>query len=336
MLPAIQNAREAARRTQCLNNQKNIVTALHGWATAHRNQLPAYGYFEIDSSGPTVIGARSWAVELLAYVDAQGTADRWNENVSFADNTVFVGAATDTNLNLGGSNIPVFVCPNDDTAFQKPGGLSYVVNSGFTASTPSLAAAFDTHNFNLEPYAAWDGDATGPPPISQLDRDITQATGVFWMDVKTDGVSSSKNGSARLGRIYDGASNTIMMGENTKAGLGSDGTNSFLTWAAPSWLSCTFVLPVAATNDNSTFNDPVLVAATTPYPNQSKQAVDGAAPYLNSLHPGIVVIGLCDGSVRTLSDNIDQTVYSRLMTPDGTKLRGALFAAETPLQGTDF
>ena len=41
LLTAIQNAREAARRTPGLNNQKNVALALTNWATAHKTQLPA-------------------------------------------------------------------------------------------------------------------------------------------------------------------------------------------------------------------------------------------------------------------------------------------------------
>ena len=68
LLPASKNAREAARRTQCLNNQRNIATAMIGWATAHNNQLPAYGYWAADTTDPmtaVVQPQRSWVVELL-------------------------------------------------------------------------------------------------------------------------------------------------------------------------------------------------------------------------------------------------------------------------------
>ena len=72
-----------------------------------------------------------------------------------------------------------------------------------------------------------------------------------------------------------------------------------------------------------------------PFPNQGKASVEGDSPYLSSLHPGIVVVTMCDGAVRTLNEGIDQSVYLRLMTPSGTKLRSG-FTVETPLSGTDF
>jgi len=228
-------------------------------------------------------------------------------------------------------SIPVFACPNDDTSFQKAGGLSYVVNAGFSDNSANWASQSHT-------VEAFDWDNDGTAVNSAFDEDVTRATGVFWRDVKTATVAQ-KNASAKLGRIYDGASNTIMMGENTKAG--SDTFNGYETWASPSYMSCTFILPidVATPPTGVDFNDPPVLTALLPYPNQSKAAADGAAPYLNSLHPGIIVVGLCDGSVRTLSDGIDQTVYSRLMTPDGSKLRTpptGTFNAERPLEGTDF
>ena len=75
---------------------------------------------------------------------------------------------------------------------------------------------------------------------------------------------------------------------------------------------------------------------TLAFPNASKNSgTEGNTPYPTSLHPGIVVVAFCDGTVRTLNDSIDESVYLRLMTPDGTRLRGA-FAVETPLSDTDF
>jgi hypothetical protein len=76
------------------------------------------------------------------------------------------------------------------------------------------------------------------------------------------------------------------------------------------------------------------------YPNEAKAGPDGGAPYLNSNHPGIVVISMCDGSARTISENLDERVYLQLMTPDGTRLRTIpspnQFLSENPLSADSF
>ena len=73
-----------------------------------------------------------------------------------------------------------------------------------------------------------------------------------------------------------------------------------------------------------------------PFINDGKNTgVEGNTPYLNSLHPGIVVVTLCDGSVRTISESIDQGVYLRLITPNGTRLRSTI-GGEDPVDGNSF
>ena len=345
LLPAIQNAREAARRTQCLNNQKNIALALTNWATAHNSQLPAYGYFIQNNADPDLATGlnplRSWVVEILPYMDAQNIFDRWDMDQD-------LNVALNANLPLAAVNIPVLTCPDDQSAFNQDGGLSYVVNAGFGDSVGGTVG--EDHNFNLEDLD-WDDDAAPTP--SQFDKDITRATSVFWADSPAYGtggtaVEKVANKSARLGQIYDGSSNTLMIGENVFAGTDTSTGNQSAGWASPQHKSSTFIAPVALRGTPSLIGQDgvppigydsggVAWSATyNTFPNNSKNiGVEGETPSLNSSHPGIVVVGYCDGSVRNLSENIDQGVYLRLMTPGGTRIRSAI-GPEEPLSGTDF
>lgn len=337
ILPAIQNAREAGRRTQCLNNLRNITTAMHNFASSNKSQLPASAYFIQNPASAGNLEGRSWAVELLPFLDQQGTADRWANDVPW---NLGVNAPLANDL-----YVEAFACPNDDTAFQTPGGLTYVVNSGFGDTTFGNVGGAVTHSFGAEPFD-WDQDTN----VNNSDFAITQATGVFWptFEDSTGFVDTiAKNRSATLGKVYDGTSNTIMMGENTKSGQVDSnwadpraGANSFYFPLDPA----RFFLDSAA--NQSTLRTPRDAIAQNggvdllAYPNESKAAVQGSAPYLNSNHPGIVVVGYVDGSVSTLSESIDQTVYTSLMTPDGTRLRrtstGANMPVEDPVSSDEF
>jgi type II secretory pathway pseudopilin PulG len=55
ILPAVQQAREAGRRTQCMNNQKNLALGMIAYATARRGKLPGSGYYGVNvTSAPTL------------------------------------------------------------------------------------------------------------------------------------------------------------------------------------------------------------------------------------------------------------------------------------------
>jgi prepilin-type N-terminal cleavage/methylation domain-containing protein len=353
LLPAIQNAREAARRVQCQNNQKNLALAMTGWATAHANELPAYGYFKSVktnvAASPAVLPQRNWVVELLPYLDQQTLYDRWDMDASLtsADRPTSASATGDNpNPLLSVFNIPVLGCPNDDSSFQAAGGLSYVVNAGF-GDAVGAATGMD-HCYDDEAL-----DWIGAVGVNPDDHEITRSTGVFWAE---HGTSKTRGPSANLGRIYDGTSNTLMLGENINAGVDTTtGAQALLgdytsTWASPQHKSCTFIAPIEThaapalslifdADPAATIGYEVLQTITNQeiFPNDGKAAADGENPYLNSLHPGVVVVALCDGSVRTLTESIDQGVYLRLMTPGATKLKATLTSgAELPLSGTDF
>lgn len=328
ILPAIQNAREAGRRTQCLNNLRNVTVAVHNFASSNKSRLPALAYFP-SNGGSGRIEGRSWVVELLPFMDQQGTYDRWDKSRAWNSTATNVNGAKNFDL-ANDLYIEALVCPNDESAFQVGGGLTYVANAGFgdfdpTATTDVITNSGGTilHSFLVEPFN-WDEDSNTPgtAPGDDDDSAITQSTGVFWAEF--DGQATTKNASVTLGKVYDGTSNTLMFGENIKSGV--NGT----TWADPRTAACGFIYAIDGTKvDHTTLGNPLAAITTSgsptarvpAYPNESKNAPQGSVPFLTSAHPGITVVAMVDGSAKTLSDGIDKTIYTSLMTPAGTRLR---------------
>ena len=348
ILPAIQNAREAGRRTQCLNNIRNVTVACMNFASSSpKSHLPALSYYP-EGVGTTLvppfIEGRSWVVEILPYMDQQGTYDRWDKTAAW--NSTVLNASGSSNLSLASDLfIEALTCPNDESAFQVTGGLTYVANGGFASSTLAAAAVGQTrgHTF-FDSDFDWNSSGTTK---DVEDKEITFKTGVFWANFSNGpGLKSiCNNRCTSVGKIYDGSSNTLLLAENINAGI--------VNWANPALNSCGFVFPLnggsAAAGDTTKAsnvalaNTPAAVkTGTTPFINQKKSGPEGA-PFPNSNHPGIVVVSMCDGSARSLSEGLDKYVYTKLITPDGSRLRSvglgstpAAFTAETPVSGSDF
>ncbi|MEO1982721.1 MAG: DUF1559 domain-containing protein, partial [Fuerstiella sp.] len=237
--------------------------------------------------------------------------------------------------------VEAFACPNDDSAYVTAGGLSYVANAGFGDPVDiSNNGGVVLHSFLQEKFN-WNGNtvtndyAASPRITDDEDSKITKATGVFWAEFEGD--TKTRNASASIGKIYDGSENTIMFGENLNA-VGNS------TWADPRTRAVGFMFPLdPALVDPTTMINPTVAIATNAagdlpaYPNDAKIGPEGTSPYLNSNHPGIVVISMVGGSARTISENIDKGVYLQLMTPDGTRLRSIPnFRPENPLSGDSF
>jgi prepilin-type N-terminal cleavage/methylation domain-containing protein len=342
ILPAVQSAREAGRRTQCLNNIRNLALAIHNSASSRAGGLPY-----LDESG------YNWPVSLLQYLDR-------------GDITGSVNPAASYNL----TSIAVLTCPNDVNNFQQQNGLSYALAAGYgnfpSSATPAV----------LPPVT--EGDATGGSGGASFhgnndigwisggsygttlstDLDCARDTGAFWRNLQPYTGDTFRMTLDRIS-LRDGVGQTLMILENHNSrnwGAGQTSTSSAngsatyygLPGASTgsggslnNILDCAIVINatpagkgdlVFGQNPNTTALTPLYIANSSAAPlsriNGNKGTFQGSSPFPSSTHPGIVTAAFCDGRVRTLNETMNFQVYAMLMSSGGSR-RGQLVVADS-------
>ena len=179
LLPAVQAARESARRASCLNNLKQLGLASHNYHDANK-KFPTAARLPIDVSGRPTGGTNLW-VELLRYFEQGNLYDKWDYDDN-RNNVVDGINATQAQV------IEILLCPSDP--------LTEPV-SEYTAGSIAWAWGY----YGLSSYGGNGGKRTvltgGPPHFSRMARD-----GVFFI-----------GSCVGLKDITDGASNTLLFGE---------------------------------------------------------------------------------------------------------------------------
>lgn len=343
ILPAVQNARAAARRTQCLNHMKNVGLAVLSNAAKNKDRIPAYAKFvpvppTSGTAGPgnTACGSSAgvagvnWVVTCLPELDRQDIYDRFD---------LTVGLFSTANVDLARIGISVLTCPDDETAFGQPGGLSYVINAGYgdmtlldaqyaAVSAGRLPLQVEIHAHDITPFD-WDEDGNvpgiaDPEYFDRDDAEITRDTGMSWLQIRADNYSQTMN------TVYDGFDNTLLLAENINAGIAG-------IWSEASAVNCTFVYAIDGPQATGpTFPDPERAGLVDGLPNVMRSNGEGT-PFPSSNHAGVVNVVMASGATRSISEDIDRTVYTNLMTPNGTQRRSLpRFLPQSPLSSDDF
>ncbi|HUG92784.1 MAG TPA: DUF1559 domain-containing protein [Planctomycetaceae bacterium] len=134
LLPAVQQAREAARRTQCRNNLMQIVLAVHNYEMAHEVLPPG----SINDTRPIVNAPRgyhvSWAVQILPHLDERNAYNRYDFTL---------GVYAQPNDRVRAYPMRVLSCPSDPGAF---GGRGSQAHSNYAGCHHSREAPIDVDN----------------------------------------------------------------------------------------------------------------------------------------------------------------------------------------------
>jgi prepilin-type N-terminal cleavage/methylation domain-containing protein len=274
LLPAVQQAREAARRTQCRNHLKQIGLALHNYHDTH-GTLPFSAMYFGPALTYTSNRGWAWSAMILPYIDQ---APAYNQ-INFGDYI----PTNPTNVAVIKNPVPIATCPSDVVPAVRPHGLP---------TQPLYVAAHASSSYVVNGGPFNTGDRAVPPgsPPSLFER---AARGLFFYD-----------SSVRFRDVSDGLSNTIAVGEirylerltPQQAGGGRD-------WNGL-WYGAWFP------GNSTPHGNNVLALQRTGETVMNVPLGAGEGPLrrgFHSMHEGGAHFLLGDGSVRFISENIEHT-----------------------------
>lgn len=288
LLPAVQQAREAARRTECRNKLKQLGLALHNYHDVHRC-LPM-GVMGGDArlysgSGMAAHRGFAWGAYILPFIEEPNLF----RAIDFGEPVYPLGPPMLTNSNealLTGISSTKFLCPTDlrspnDESFLPAPGLSAASYVGNTGVNGFIRGQGSFANISWPLVRFWGSAINSLTPMSIAN---SVSSGPF-----------SINSRTRLRDVTDGTTNVILLGERR------GGLDAGIPWSSAITGSQTFWVGAFRYQTlSSAYYRPNKCDRDTPQAD-----LDGCVGNFSSWHPGGMNACLMDGSVRFISENID-------------------------------
>lgn len=287
LLPAVQAAREAARRTQCINHLKQIAIAMHN----HHDSLGG-----LPPANPGVSpfwGQGSWQVPVLPYTEQAALKDKYLDyGVAGARNYYHTDNINGTAGGVGGATgtqLKMWLCPSDlPNKKGWPGGGNHVTYHNYVVNFG---------NTSIDETAAW----------QKTDYNGFKFQGAPFLSGKP----------TRLALITDGTSSTLLASELI---IGQRNDLRGDTW----WATGSGFMVSLKPNDTApdmSWSSSAWCDAVRPNPPCSF-LTNGFVFGARSRHPSGVNAALCDGSVKFISNQINATTWHDLGTSGGGETVG--------------
>jgi prepilin-type N-terminal cleavage/methylation domain-containing protein/prepilin-type processing-associated H-X9-DG protein len=268
LLPAVQSAREAARRIQCTNNLKQLGLAMHNYIDGN-NCYPMGGFFG-TSARYGFTRTYSFYLGILPFVEQGSLANSYNYSWTTFDTE---------NTTTSGYGVSAMWCPSDaDISLTRPGW-------GFLPDPYMFA--YTSYGGNLGYFPSYPREYSYPKGSPEWSAIMAQTNGMIFF-----------NSHVSLADVTDGTSNTIVLGERTHEYLSQGDKDAYYWWISgqiSDTLSSTF-WPLNPQRRLKDIGGPsAFVAIWMAY-------VTG----YSSSHPGGANFAFADGSVHFIKDSIDQ------------------------------
>lgn len=279
LLPAVQAAREAARRIQCSNNLKQIGLGFHNYHAAH-NRFPVGGAGVVSATDPAIRKQwrPSWGSSLLPFIEQSAIYEKLDLGVPYIDPINHAG---------GGELVPTYLCPSAPKAtLRRTNGDT--INSNVLFGRTDYGGNYGERGLRCAPLSNCQNN--------YADIGITDGVG-------RGVLLFGKDGQLSFNAILDGLSNTIIVGEAPE-GLHSIwiGHKNIFDQSAPisahvqpttSWSSCA----------------PALKSREGDFCDFGQE--------FHSYHVGGSLFLMADGSVRTVTDQIELSTFAALLSRRG-------------------
>lgn len=301
LLPAVQSAREAARRSQCTNNMKQIGLALHNYHSAVGAFPPPQIYSGSATSKNDALGramSTTAFTMILSYLEQEPLYNAYNFSHASCGMTGTVNSSLVgnylVNTTVVGTLVSVYACPSDEVPLvtSYTGTDTNYIHQNGRQSNYLLCVSRFYDNYNPASYAS----SGGRPPRKER--------GVFYNDLSTS-----------VDNIKDGSSNTAMVGETQQ-------THSSSNWN-PKW----------GAGVHTAVTGMVWPPNSALYPSWPRQMPNAPAPgnadglpyawVMGSVHPGGLHMLFADGSVRFLKESINPAVWWGIQTITGNEIISA-------------
>ncbi|MBN1911640.1 MAG: DUF1559 domain-containing protein [Pirellulales bacterium] len=304
LLPAVQAAREAARRLQCSNRIRQVAVGMHSYHTAHKT-LPYGSEYDSGGTGATTGPKGTATAFLLPYIEQQAIYDLFDFNYMFSSSR---------NREAVRSPIPELTCPSDPQSAepildnrgqQSIGNPTMCLGLWFA---PCLGPTHDRWP-GVRPCVFCDAVGSGYGTWTEEDFcyccwGFNYGTGgivSYWKRGVFPGMFARYKIGVKFKEVTDGLSNTIMLGETIPAHSVLNGAYMQNLPACPTNIPINTMLDDGGSSSGGSSG------------NGSWQYTTGFKSY----HPGGANFAMGDGSVEFINETIDYQLYNAMGTKDG-------------------